>query len=273
MILVTGATGGVGRCVVDELLDAGQEIRALTRDPAAARLPDGVEVAHTRDLPMDGISMVFLNPVLFWGSDPEAFLARAKEHGVRRIVLLSSSATLGGETGNPIGVHHLKLERRIEASGLEWTFVRPGAFASNALQWARQIRAEGVVRAPYGQAQVAPIHERDIATVAARALVTDDHLGAKPVLSGPESLTTTEQVRTLGEAIGRPIRFEELTPEAAREAMLTGHMTEEIADSLLRTFASAVGHPAKISSEVERITGSPGRTFAQWAAEHTTDFK
>jgi uncharacterized protein YbjT (DUF2867 family) len=273
MILVTGATGGVGRRLLDELLDASQKVRALTRDPAIARLPSGIEVARTSDLPMDGIDSVFLNPVLFWGSDPERFLVRAKEHGVRRIVLLSSSATLGGETGNPIGAHHLKIERQIEASGLEWTFVRPGAFASNSRQWAVQIRTEGVVRAPYGEAHTAPIHEGDVAAVAARALLTDDHVGAKPVLSGPESLTTVEQVRILGEAIGRPVRFEELTPEAARKAMTSGYATEEMADSLLRMFADLVGRPAEISREVERITGRPGRTFAQWASEHAADFQ
>jgi uncharacterized protein YbjT (DUF2867 family) len=93
------------------------------------------------------------------------------------------------------------------------------------------------------------------------------------VLSGPESLTTAEQARILGETIGRPVRFEELTPEAAREAMTSGYATEEIADSLLRMFADLVGRPAEISREVERITGRPGRTFAQWASEHAADFQ
>lgn len=279
MILVTGATGGVGRYLVDELLAAGQDVRAVTRNPETARLPAAAEVVSTVDMPLDGVTAVFLNPILFsgrgpnfGGGDPSELLGRFKEHGVRRIVLLSAVATLEGEK-NPIGAHHLRVERPIEAEVPEWTFLRPGAFDSNVLRWADQIRKDGVVRSANGQAQTAPIHEADIAAVAARALLHDDLLGAKPVLTGPESLTAADQVRIVGEAIGKPVRFEELShEEALAEMMQGGRMTEEAANSLLKMFASFVGRRSEVSPEVERITGRPARTFHDWAVEHAGAF-
>ncbi|MFH8366106.1 SDR family oxidoreductase [Streptomyces sp. NPDC018031] len=278
MIVVTGATGTVGRYLVDELVEAGVKVCALSRDPERAGLPAGVQVVRAGDLPMCDVAAIFLNPVVVWGSGPAEFLRQAAWHGVRRVVTLSSSAVTeppgtGPATGepapggNPIGAHHRELERAIEASGLEWTHLRPGAFASNAAGWADQIRAGDVVRGPYARAQQAPIHEADIAAVAARALLTDDLVGSAPVLTGPESLTLAEQVRLVGEAIGRPLRYEEIPPEAALERMVGGHLTAEIADSLLRMFAESVDRPAALSPETERITGRPGRTFAQWAGE------
>jgi uncharacterized protein YbjT (DUF2867 family) len=272
MIVVTGATGNVGRHVVDELVAAGAEVRALTRDPEAARLPKGVQVARTADLPLEGATAVFLNPAVVWGQGAGELLRKAGQAGVRRIVTLSSSAVLHTGPGNPIGNHHHELETGIEASGLAWTHVRPGAFASNALQWAAQIGKGDVVHGAYAQAHTAPIHETDIAAVAARALLGEDYDGQAPVLSGPRSLTFAEQVGIIGEALGRPLRYEEIPPEAARDAMAGGFVSPEIADSMMRMFAESVGRPAEISPETERITGRPGRTFAQWASEHVAAF-
>ncbi|MEU1663476.1 NAD(P)H-binding protein [Streptomyces sparsogenes] len=272
MIVVTGATGNVGRHVVDELVAAGAEVRALTRDPDSARLPEGVRVARTEDLPLEGADAVFLNPAVVWAKGAGELLREAKRAGVRRVVTLSSVSVLFEGPGNPIGDHHRELEAEIEASGLAWTHVRPGAFASNALQWAEQIRKGDVVYGPHAEAHTAPIHEADIAAVAARALIGEDLVGQAPVLSGPQSLTFAEQVAILGEALGRPLRYEEIPPEAAQEAMTNGGVPTEIAESLVRMFGESVGRPAEISPETERITGRPGRTFAQWASEHAAAF-
>ncbi|MGH8903742.1 MAG: hypothetical protein ACRDYA_19225 [Egibacteraceae bacterium] len=122
---------------------------------------------------------------------------------------------------NPITQFHAGVERLIERSRLEWTFLRPSGFAANTLAWAPQIRADGVVRWVYGTAARSLIHERDIAAVAVRALTGDGHGGAKYVLTGPQPLTQAEQVRPIGEAISRPLRWEEISREAAREQMLT----------------------------------------------------
>ncbi|MFB4317590.1 NmrA family NAD(P)-binding protein [Actinomadura sp. 21ATH] len=272
MILVTGATGTVGRPLVERLAAAGHKVRALSRTPATARLPAGVEVAPTADLPLDGVTSIFINPAAFWTGLGD-LLPRAAGHGVRRAVLLSSLAAADDDPANTIGLHHLEVEREIEASGLEWTFVRPGAFASNTLNWAAQIRETGTVRGPYARSHTSPIHEDDIAAVAFEALTTDALLGAKPLLTGPESLTQSDQARLIGEAIGRPVPYEEITPEEAREAMTAGHIPPAVADSLLRMQAGSVDRPAEVSPEVERITGRPARTYARWAEDHAPDFR
>ncbi|OLT29555.1 hypothetical protein BJF79_10500 [Actinomadura sp. CNU-125] len=273
MFLVTGATGNVGRHVVGELLCAGAKVRALTRDPASARLPADVEVARTADMPLDGVTAVFLNPAVFWGGLGD-LLPRAAGHGVRRVVMLSSAAALDPDPANELAAHHLEFEGAIEESGLEWTFLRPGEFASNALGWRNAIRAGEPVREPYATGRTTPIHERDIAAVAGRALLTDALVGARPVLSGPEALTNPEKVRAIGAAIGAPASFEEITPEAAREAMLSQpYMREGLVDVLLRLRASSVDAEVEPTGEVERITGRAGRTFADWAADHADDFR
>lgn len=272
MYLVTGATGTVGRPVVDGLLAAGAPVRALSRDPATAGLPAGAEVARTDTMPLDGVTAMFLNPAVVWGG-AESLLKRAAEHGVARIVLLSSSAALDEDPANAIGAHHRALERQVEESGLAWTFLRPGAFSANTRQWAGQVRAGDVVRAPYGRAQVAPVHEKDIAAVAVRALLDEQLTGTRPVLTGPESLSQADQVRLIGEAVGRPLRFEEIPPETARERMVGGGVPAPIADTLMRMFAAFVDRPADVSPDVERITGRPAATFARWAADHVADFR
>ncbi|MFI0479333.1 SDR family oxidoreductase [Actinomadura sp. 9N215] len=273
MILVTGATGNVGRHVVGELLCANAKVRALTRDPATARLPSDAEVARTDELPLDGITSIFLNPAVFWNGVDD-LLSRAAGHGVRRVVLLSSSAALAPDPSSELAARHLDIERAIEDSGMEWTFARPGEFASNALAWRDAIRAGDAVREPYAAARTEPIHERDVAAVAAKALLTDHLVGARPVLSGPESITRPEMVRLIGEAAGLPARFEEITPEEARKELLARpYMREGLVDDLLRLRAGAVGVPSAPSPEVERITGRPARTFAEWAADHADDFR
>lgn len=279
MFLVTGATGNVGRHVVDQLLAGGAAVRALTRNPAGARLPAGAEVAggdltrpQTVEPALKGVSALFLFPS---PGTAGPILQAAREHGVRRVVMLSSSAVTYSTEGadNTIVAYHKEIEHEIEKSGLEWTFVRPCGFAVNTLQWAPQISAGDVVRGPYAQAEMALIHERDIADVATRVLLTDGHVGAKYVLTGPESLTQAEQARRIGEAIGRPVRYEELAPDVAREQMIQNQIPADFADMLLSFQAELVGVPAEISPTAEEITGRPARTFDQWAADHVADFR
>lgn len=272
MILVTGATGHVGRPLVDALLAAGQKVRALSRDPATAGLPAGAEVAATADLPLDSITSVFLVLPAF----PDGFatlIARMRAAGVRRIVALSSYSVLDDDPKNMIAVKHRALEHAIEQTGVEWTFVRPaGGFAATALEWAPTIRAEGVARSPFGAAMTAPVHERDIAAVAARALLTDDMVGAAPLFSGPESLSYTDRARIIGEAIGEPVRFVELTHDEARQEWLRAGVPPHAVEARLRMFAKLIGHPHEISP-VDPMLGRPGLTFAQWAADHADEFR
>jgi uncharacterized protein YbjT (DUF2867 family) len=275
-ILVTGATGNVGRNVVAGLLDAGRSVRALTRRPDTADLPAGAEVAAgdldrpdtlTADLFKD-VDRMYLFPT----AQPQAVLSLATGAGVRRVVTLSALAVMMGE-GNAIGDRHAVVERAVEASGVEWTHLRPGPFSANALwQWAATIRAEGVVHAPYGRSHQAPIHEADIADIAVAALLEDGHAGQAYALSGPESLTQIERVAALAAATGREIRFAEQSREQARAVMLK-QMPEPAAEMLLTFMAGSVDQPATIFPAYEQVIGHPGRTFAQWATEHADAFR
>jgi uncharacterized protein YbjT (DUF2867 family) len=127
------------------------------------------------------------------------------------------------------------------------------------------------VRWFHAAAATAPIHERDIAAVAVRALCGEDHDGKEFVLTGPASLTQREQVHIIGDAIGRPLRFEELPPELARQEMLKRWPSPAV-DMLLRAYAAAVDRPAFVTSTVEEVTGAPARSFREWAADHAEDF-
>jgi len=266
--------------VVDHLLGAGVPVRALTRRPAAARLPAAVEVVsgdltvpESLDSGLQGISAVFL----VWTAPPTtapAVVERLATHAQRVVFLSSPHRTPHPffQQPSPMAVLHADIERLIAAAGLASTIIRPGMFASNALHWwAAPIRGGDVVEWPYAAAETAPIDERDIAAVAARALQEDGHAGGDYVLTGPESLSQAEQVSRIAAAIGRRIRFEELSPEDFRRET-AGRWPGPVVDMLLAAWGATMGQPAFVTSTVSDVVGSPPRTFRQWAADHTAAF-
>ncbi|MGP4030124.1 NAD(P)H-binding protein [Actinomadura sp. 3N407] len=274
-ILVTGATGNVGRHVVTQLLDACVNVRAMTRNPDTAPLPAGVETVHgdmdapgTLGAAFDGVDAVFLLWPLFSTATAPAVVDAIAKH-TRRIVYLSA---MGNGDSRPDGFWG-EVEVLIERSGLEWTFVRPGGFATNVLGWADQIRTDGVVRWPYGDAGRSLIHEADIATVSVQALLENKHIGAAYSLTGPEIVTQAEQARIIGEVIGREVRWEELSPEEARKQLLADWGDESFVEHALRAWADMVDNPEPITHTVEKVTGTPARTFRQWALDHAGDFR
>ena len=280
-ILVIGATGNVGREVVSQLTTTDVRLRALTRNPDSANLPAQVEIVSgdltipaTLDQSLDGIDAVFL----VWTA-PATAVAPALDRiakQAQRVVFLSSPHRTAHplfQQPNPSATLHAEIERFIEDSGRQWTFLRPGMFATNALfWWAPKIRAGNVVRWPYADVPTAPIHEHDIAAVAIRALCEDGHAGEEYVLTGPESLSHSEQVSIIGEVIGRPLRFEELSPEEARRELLA-EMPLPVIDMLLNAWAAAINHPALVTSTVADVTGTPARTFRDWVADHAAEFR
>lgn len=279
-ILVTGATGKVGREVVAGLLERGVDFRVLARDPENANLPDGVEVVRgdlkdpdTLEAGLEGVEVVFL----LWAADDShapAALGRLTKHATR-IVYLSSMGVRDGleEQADPINQSHADMERRIERSGLEWTFVRPSGFASNTLGWAEQVRTDGVVRAPFGEARRSLIHERDIAEVAVLALTEDVHTGTKYAITGPDTLAQSEQARLIGESIGRPVLWEELSREDAREELSAAFGDASIADGALDAWAGFVTDPEPVTDTFEELIGKSARNFRRWAEEHAGDFR
>jgi uncharacterized protein YbjT (DUF2867 family) len=280
-ILVIGATGTVGRHVVSRLAATGTQVRAMARNPGAARLPPQVEVVRgdltlpeTLDGCFDGIDTVFL----VWTAPPAAVapaLERITKHA-RRIVYLSAPLKTAHplfQQPNLLRAMFEQIERLIETSGLQWTFLRPGMFAANALNWwAPQIRVGDVVRWPYLAAPTAPIDERDIAAVAVRALCEDGHAGAEYVLTGPQSLSQFEQVSTIGGVIGRSLRIEEISPDEARRELLRIGPLPAV-NMLLQAWAAAMGQPAHVTSTVAEITGAPAKTFLEWATDNAAEFR
>jgi uncharacterized protein YbjT (DUF2867 family) len=278
-VLVTGATGNVGRNVLDLLLRAGVPVRATSRNPQSLDVPAEVDV-RAADLAdpstfvdaLDGVDKVFLFPN---PAGAAGFADAAKAAGVKRIVVLSSMVMADPNATGMIAEMHSAVEQAVEQSGIPWTFVRPGAFATNTLAWSQSIKDDGGVRMPYAQSNVAPIHERDIAAVAVTALLNDGHEGGKYLLTGPESLTQARQAELIGTATGKPVWIEDLIDDDARAALAArfgSYASTGVVDTMLGYMKSQLGAPAQVTDTVETVTGRPARTFAEWAVDHKADF-
>ncbi len=281
-ILVTGSTGNIGRHVVDQLTAAGVRFRAMTRDPDAARLPADVDVVRgdltvpeSLESCLDEIDTVFM----VWVAPPDAIepaLETIATHA-RRVVYLTAPLKTPHpffQQPNPSRAIAERMERLIEQSGLEWTFVRAGMFAGNARHfWGPQIRAGDVIRWPYLESPTAPTDERDIATIVVRTLCEGGHAGSEYVVTGPQSLTQQEQIQTIGRAIGRSLRVEEMTPDEARSELLPVLGSPVFIDMLLRAWGAALGQPAFVSSSFADLTGRVSRPFLEWATDHASEFR
>ncbi len=274
IILVTAATAPVGRSIVEQLVAIGHPVRALSRDPEKAGLPEGGEVVAGDLADAESLAVAFQNvsAVFLLAAVPgfaSTFLKAASEAGVRRIVFQSSGAIVDGveEQSNPIAAFHADIERQIRDSGLEWTFLRLDVASADALQWAfdvpAQIKAGDVVRGPYAEAAGSPIHPADFAAVAIAALTQDEHEGKIYHVTGPQSLTHREEVRLIGKVLDRPLHYEELDEGQARAAI----SPYAPADVLFETWKKYVGKPAPVTDTIQRLTGRPPRSTEAWATD------
>lgn len=281
MYLVTGATGTVGHVLVDCLLDEGAQVQAVTRAPATIRPRAGLQVVgadlnfpETVADALQGVRGVFLNPAAVSGSAAK-LLELAGEHGVSQVVMLSAAAVRDGavEQTGALASWHARIEKTVVASGLEWTILRPGEFATNLVQqWGPQLRYGNIVRGAYAESTAAVVHERDIAEVAGRALLSSQHRGATYLLTGPQSLTRAQMVAILAQVLGRAVRFEEV-PREQELAALTGRgLPQPIAETVLNLREQSVGQEAFVSPAVKQVTGRPALSFARWVADHAADF-
>lgn len=270
-VFVTGATGTVGRHVVNQLIQRGVKVRALSRNPEKAKLPAGVEVVkgdltvpESLQDAMRDVESLFLitasDKADVWLQTDPGVIEAARKAGVKRVVVLVSY-----EEG--------PVEEALKASGMAWTLVKPVEFMDNILvDWQESIRRERVVREPFGDAPSARVHEGDIAAVAVEALLNDGHHGQSYIVTGPEVLTRREAVRTISEVIGEEIRFIELTEEEARQNWQSQGYDEASIDFFVEMGKNPpkVGHT--VLPTVEQVTGRPARTLAEWAAEHRDAF-
>lgn len=281
MILVTGATGTVGRHVVDRL--AGfHAVRVLARDPQRlSRTGPPVQAVAGDYTDLAGLTtaMTDVRAALLITTDPlrpehDAHLvAAARAAGVRHLVKISALAVTDPEADDLITRWQRDAEERIRASDIAWTFLRPRSFMSNTLGWAHSIRHEGVVRAPHGTAPNATIDPRDIADAAVLALTEPGHESRAHALTGPEPLTPAQQTDILSDVQGRPLRFEELSREENHRQLLARY-PRAIANVLMESAdRQRGGAKAGTDDTLPRVLGRPARTYRRWACDHIAAFR
>ncbi|MGW6057409.1 NAD(P)H-binding protein [Streptomyces sp. NPDC055189] len=279
MIVVTGATGNVGRPLTQALAEAGEQVTAVSR--RAAAVPDGVrhvaaDLADPASLTrvLDGAKALFL---LLSGDlhAPEArpadIIDLAVAGGVRRVVLLSSQGVATRPLG-PTRVAMRALEDALRELGMDWAVLRPGGFASNALAWAESVRTQGTIAAPFGDVGVPVIDPADIAEVAAACLLDDRHTGGVYELTGPEVITPRQQAEAIAAALGSPVRFDELTRDEAKAAMAR-FVPAELADDTLDIISAPTPSELRISPDVERVLGRAPRPFESWVDRNIAVFR
>ncbi|MGW4984788.1 SDR family oxidoreductase [Streptomyces mirabilis] len=279
MIVVTGATGNIGRPLTQALAEAGQQVTAVSRHTAA--VPNGArhvaaDLARPASLKpaLAGAKALFLllsGDLHAAGANPADIISEAAGSGVRRIVLLSTLGVVTRPFG-PTRIAMRSLEDMLRESGLEWAILRPGGFASNALWWAESVRTQQVVAAPFGDVGVPIIDPADIAEVAAACLLDDRHTGGFYELTGPEVITPRQQAEAIAAALGSPVRFHELTRDEAKAAM-TQSMPPELADDTLEILGSPSPAELRVSPDVQRVLGRAPRPFADWATRNVAAFR
>jgi uncharacterized protein YbjT (DUF2867 family) len=274
MILVTGATGNIGRALLTSLTGP---VRGLTRDPAGASFPAGVEAvegdladAVSLEPALDGVRSLFL--VSGMGDADVEIVDLARRSGVEHVVLVSS-ITVETHPHLPAAKEKAALEQELRDSGMAWTMLRPGQFASNTLWWAESIHTDGWVRLPYPDVGLPTIHPADIAAVARVALTSPGHRGQAYALTGPARVTAREQVAAVAAALGMAVGVEEISrAEAHRE--MAEYMDDEVAAAVLDLMGGDVNDALlEVRDTVPRITGEPGRPFQLWVTENVAAFR
>jgi uncharacterized protein YbjT (DUF2867 family) len=275
MIVVTGASGNVGRPLVQALVAAGEQVTAVSRRISGLDVPEGVQhrqadLAEPESLApalvgADALFLLTSGDLLSAPGKVSDVLDAARAGGIHRVVLLSSQ-------GVATGRHPAALEVSVVESGLEWTLLRPGAFDSNMFMWAELVRTQRVIAAPFGDVGLPAVDPADIAEVAAVVLREAGHDGRKYVLTGPAPVSPRQQATAIGDALGEPVRFVEQSRAEAR-AQLLRLMPEPVADATLDVLGAPTPDEQRVSPDVERILGRPPRTFAEWAARNIAAFK
>jgi uncharacterized protein YbjT (DUF2867 family) len=283
MIVITGATGNVGRPLTAALASAGHAVTAVARG-ASTDLPGGpgvIPVAADLAGPaaadslagaLAGAEALFLLvPGAGAGVDAAALMEAAAAAGIRRVVLLSSQA-VESRPGAAAYAPMAAIEAAVTRSGLEWTILRAGGLATNAFAWAPAIHDRQAVFAPYGDVALPAVDPLDIAEVAAGALTSGGHLGQTYILTGPDATTPRQRTQIIGAAIGRPIAFTEVSHAAAREQMLQ-FMPGPVADATLAILGDPTPEESQVSPDLEKLLGRRGHSFAEWAERNAAAFR
>lgn len=287
MILLTGATGQVGRELVRELTTARAPFRALVRSAGKAEtirsaggeavVGDFGDAAALRTALAGAEKLFLLSPA---SPDLPSVEGRivdaAKTAGVRHVVKLSAVGA-DAQTPHPFALLHRESERRIEASGIPYTLLRPNFFMQNYLTFADAVRSQGTIAAPAGNGRHADIDVQDVAAVAARVLTEEGHAGRAYELSGPEARSFADAARTISKISGREVRYLDVSPQDARKAMIAGGAPEWFADALIALHAWFLEGPgttngSSVTLAVEEVIDRPPRSFDQFVRENLKAF-
>jgi uncharacterized protein YbjT (DUF2867 family) len=281
-VLVTGATGTIGRDVVKILSENGVPLRAGVRDQAKARKQFGPDIAlATFDFEddssfagaLDGVGKVFLLPPLLPNQVEvtNAFVDAAKRAGVRRIVKLSAIG-VDDEIQFTVGKWHAANEQHIRESGLAFTFLRPNSFMQNFITYFPP--RNGVIYLPWGNGKASFVDTRNIASVAAEVLTSDGHEEKIYTPTGPAALGIADVARILSEAAGREFKYVDVPEDAARDGMLQAGVPKWQAEALMELHAiNKQNRWSAVTSEIEKVTGNPPTDFAQFARDHADRFR
>ncbi|GHF67455.1 NmrA family transcriptional regulator [Streptomyces mashuensis] len=283
MILVTGATGNIGSALLRQLHAHGAgPVRGLTRNPARASFPAGVEAVEgdltrpdTLHAALKGVrAMVLLSgtSTAAGSAAEDGVLTAAREAGVDHVVLVSSIAVqTHPHLACYASIH--AAERAVRDSGMDWTILRPTQFASNTLWWAPSVREHGTVRAPFADTGLPVIDPADIAAVARVVLTGPGHRGRTYALTGPETVTPRRQAAALAAALGREVTFTEISREEAHRD-LAAVLGDATAADVLDLMGGDVNEELlAVRDTVRELTGVPARTFEEWAREHAAAFR
>ncbi|WP_027344847.1 NAD(P)H-binding protein [Hamadaea tsunoensis] len=281
MIVVTGATGNVGRPLVRALAEAGSKVTAVSRSITPEGVPEGVRAVvadlttpDSLDGAFDGAEALFLHDGAASAANlrPAEILDRARAAGIRKVVQLSSQGVVTRPESRSHGVMMKSVEDAVRASGLDWTILRPGAFASNAYAWVPSIRAGRSMAAPFGDVGLPVVDPADIAAVAAAALTGEGHAGQIYELNGPALITPRQMAETLAGALGEPVRFTELTRDEAY-AVMTSFMPAWAVETTLAVLGTPTAREQAVSPDIQRVLGRPARSFADWVRENVEAYR
>ena len=285
MILVTGGTGLNGAELVRRLSARGIPSRALVRNPAKAQplaaLPH-VEIVEGDMARPDSLTAALRGverAMLISSSDPtmlevqSSFIDAARKAGVEHVVKLSGIIP---ELDSPFRFArmHAEIEKRLEASGMEYTHLRAGEFMPSYFRQVPSIVARGVMALPMGEARIASIDIGDIAEVAVAVLTTHGHEGKIYPLTGPEALTMGEVAEKLSIATGKPIRYVDVPPEEARQARLAAGLPPYLAEGLDELFAERrKGKESRVWPTIEEVFGWKPTSFEEFASRNAAIFR
>ncbi|QSQ12725.1 NAD(P)H-binding protein [Myxococcus landrumensis] len=279
MFVVIGATGNVGRELVQQLAESGAEVVAVARKPGAPvssskvrQVQADVSAPETLAPHLRGATGVFLLvPGGGAGLDARALRTVFEAAGVKRLVVLSSMA-VGTRPSAPSHAPLRDIEAVFRDSSLHCTFLRPAGFASNAFAWAGPVRTERGIAAPFADVALPVVDPADIAAVAARVLREEGHAGKVYVLTGPAAISPRQQAAVLSEAVGAPLRFMEWSREEAL-AMMTRFMPEPVAEGTLDILGTPTADEQRVSPDVERVLGRPAAPFSAWVGRNIAAFR